>query len=53
MKKIYDYVTWPPYEEMNKVVEDLENFYKEGWEIVSHAQGGFGISVILKRRNEK
>jgi hypothetical protein len=49
-KKIYSYAIWVPNENMDKVLEDLEELYKKGWEVISHSQGSYGMTVLLKRK---
>lgn len=52
-KNIYRFEDWSGETRIDEAMERLGQLYKEGWEVVSHAQNAYGMSVILKRRNEK
>ena len=53
-KPIYRYESWSyTITPIEKVMGRIEELYSEGWELVSHSHHHWGISIILRRRNDQ
>jgi len=47
VRKVYKYRNWKPEVNVETIMEELEGLYKDGWAVVSHDHGVYGMSVIL------
>ena len=45
----YKYLSWDKTTKVEKVIKELNELAKDGWEVVSHSQTDYGMSVILEK----
>lgn len=48
----YKYISWQADTPMTAVESDLNRLGEDGWELISHAQTVYGMSVFLRRLME-